>query len=118
MGVQKILVVAAPGYTGYLLEGVNGIYYHPLINCVVAEEKQFVDELEEARLAAALEANPYREIVLWRPQYPVMLGDFKTLFNFPRENPSKKHPSLVIPEVVDPPEVKGPSSLRNLVAIL
>src|SRR4051812_24303460 len=118
MGVQKRLVVAAPGYPSYLLEGDNGIYYNPLRNCVAAEEKQFVDELEEARLAAALEANPCREIVVWRPQYPVLLGDLKTLFDFLRENPSKKDPSLVIPEVVDPPEVEGPSAPRNLAAIL
>src|SRR3954468_6621366 len=77
-----------------------------------------MDELEEARLAAALEANPCREIVVWRPQYPVLLGDFMTLFDFMWENSSKKDPSLVIPEVVDPPEVEGPSAPRNLAAIL
>src|SRR3954471_11676115 len=118
MGVQKRLVAAAPGYPGYLLEGDNGIYYHPLRNCAAAEEKQFVDELEVARLAAALEANPFREIVVWRPQYPVLLGDFKSLFDFLRENPSKEDPSLVIPEVVDPPEVEGPSAPKNLAAII
>src|SRR3954469_12363628 len=118
MGVQKRLVAAAPGYPGYLLENDNGIYYHSLRNCVAAEEKPFVDELEEARLAAALEANPCREIVVWRPQYPDLLGDFKTLFDFLRENPSKEDPSLVIPEVVDPPEVEGPSAPRNLATIL
>src|SRR4051812_20355145 len=78
----------------------------------------FLDELEQARLAAALEANPCRDIVIWIPDYPVLLGDFKTLFDFLRENPSKKDPSLVIPEVVDPPEVEGPSAPRNLAAIL
>src|SRR3954468_13083150 len=118
MEVQKRLVAAAPGSPGYLLKDNNGIYYHPLRNCVAAEEKPFVDELEVARLAAALEANPCREIVVWRPQYPVLLGDFKILFDFLRENPSKKDPSLVIPEVVDPPEVEGPSAPRNLAAIL
>src|SRR4051812_5057642 len=59
-----------------------------------------------------------REIVVWRPQHPVLLGDFKTLFDFLRENPSKEDPSLVILEVVDPPEVEGPSSPKNLAAIL
>src|SRR3954466_11680305 len=65
-----------------------------------------------------MEANPCREIVVWKPQYPVLLGDFKTLFDFLRENPSVEDPSLVIPEVFDPPEVEGPSAPRNLAAIL
>src|SRR4051812_41458627 len=64
MGVQKRLVASAPGSPGYLLKDNNGIYYHPLRNCVAAVEKPFVDELEVARLAAALEANPCREIVV------------------------------------------------------
>src|SRR4051812_36082102 len=118
MGVQKRLVSAAPGYAGYLLEGDNGIYYHPLRIRVAVEEKRFVDELEEARIAAAMEANPCRETVVWRPQYPVLLGDFMTLFEFLRENPSEEDPSLIILEVVDPPEVEGPSAPRNLAAIL
>src|SRR3954464_11155748 len=118
MGVQKRLVVAAPGYAGYLLEGDNGIYYHPLRNNVAAEEKRFVDELEEARIAAAMEANPCREIVVWRPQYPVLIGDFRSLFEFLRENRSEEDPRLVISEVVAPPEVEGPSAPRNLAAIL
>src|SRR3954471_3186610 len=118
MGVQKRLVAAAPGYAGYLLEGDNGIYYHPLRNRIDVEEKRFVDEVEEARIAAAMEANPCREIVVWRPQYPVLLGYFRTLFEFLRENPSVEDPSLVIPEVVDPPEVEGPSTPKNLAAIL
>src|SRR3954463_11315354 len=118
MGVQKRLVAAALGYAGYLLEGDNGIYYHPIMNRRVFEEKSFVDELEEARIAAAMEANPCREIVVWRPQYPVLIRDFGTLFEFLRENPSKKDPGLVIPEVVDPPEVEGPYAPRNLAAIL
>src|SRR4051812_11015768 len=78
----------------------------------------FLDELEQARLAVALEANPCRDMVIWIPDYPVLLGDFKTLFDFLRENPSKKDPNLVIPEVVDPPEDEGPSAPRNLAAIL
>src|SRR3954463_6572058 len=118
MGVQKRLVAAAPGYAGYLLEGDNGIFYHPIRNRRAVEEKKFVDKLEEARIAAAMEANPQREIVVWRPQYPVLIGDFKSLFDFLRENPSKKDPGLVIPEVVDPPEVEGPYAPRNLAAIL
>src|SRR4051812_32763072 len=56
--------------------------------------------------------------MVWRPKYPVLTGDFKSLFDFLRENPSKKDPGLVIPEVADPPEVEGPSAPRNLAAIL
>src|SRR4051812_44965079 len=78
----------------------------------------FLDELEKARLAATLEANPCKDMVIWIPDYPFLLGDFKTLFDFLRENPSEKDPSLVIPEVVDPPEVEGPSAPRNIAAIL
>src|SRR3954467_12039759 len=74
--------------------------------------------MEQLRLAAEMEANPCRDMVIWIPDYPVLLGDFKTLFDFLRENPSEKDPSLVIPEVVDPPEVEGPSAPRNLAAIL
>src|SRR4051812_29518591 len=118
MGVQKRLVAAAPGYAGYLLEGDNGIYYHPLRNRVAVEDKRFMDELEEAKIAAAMEATSCREIVVWRPQYPVLIGDFRTLFEFLRENPSEEDPSLVIPKVVDPAEVEGPSAPRNLTAIL
>src|SRR3954462_1270706 len=57
-------------------------------------------------------------MVIWIPEDPVLLGDFKTLFDYLRENPSEKDPSLVIPEVVDPPDVEGPSAPRNLAAIL
>src|SRR3954463_2700223 len=96
MGVQKRLVAAAPGYAGYLLEGDNGIFYHPIRNRRAVEEKKFVDKLEEARIAAAMEANPQREIVVWRPQYPVLIGDFRSLFDFLRENPSEKNPSLKV----------------------
>src|SRR4051812_1608016 len=64
-----------------------------------------------------MEANPCRDVVIFIPDYPVLLGDFKTLFDFLRENPSEKDPSLVTPEDVDPPEVEGPSAPRNLAAI-
>src|SRR3954467_15765813 len=74
--------------------------------------------MEQLRLAATMEATPCTDMVVWIPKYPVLLGDFKTLFDFLRENPSKKDPSLVILEVVDPPEVEGPSAPRNLAAIL
>src|SRR4051812_48748678 len=109
MAVQKRLVAAAPGYAGYLLEVDDGKYFHPIRNRRVLEDKMFVDELLD---------NPCRDIVVWRPKYPVLTRDFKSLFDFLRENPSEKDPSLVIPEVADPPEVEGPSALRNLAAIL
>src|SRR4051812_21460043 len=115
--LQEACVEAAPGPRG-ILRSYEDFWFARLGGRHIFEEKQFVDEMEEARLAAALEANPCREIVVWRSQYPILLGDFKTLFNFLRENPSKKDPSLVIPEVVDPPEVEGPSAPRNLAAIL
>src|SRR4051812_4307150 len=47
-----------------------------------------------------------------------MTGDFKTLFDFLRENPSEKDPDMVIPDVVDPAEVEGPYAPKNLAAIL
>src|SRR3954462_1909685 len=74
--------------------------------------------MEEARLTAALEANPCREIVVWKPHLFVLTGDFKSLFDFLRENPSEEDHDLVIPEVADPPEVEGPSTPWNLTAIL
>src|SRR4051812_32100100 len=115
--LQEDGVAAAPRPRG-ILKSYEDFWFARLGGRYTLEEKKFVDEMEEARLAAALEANPCREIVACRPQYPVLLGDFKTLFDFLRENPSKKDPSLVIPEVVDPPEVEGPSAPRNLAAIL
>src|SRR4051812_48722467 len=103
MVVQKRLVVAAPGYAGYLLEVDNGVYRHPIRNRRALEEKPFVDELLD---------NPCREIVVWRPQYPVLTRDFRTLFDLLRENCYEEDPDLVIPEV------EGPSAPRNLAAIL
>src|SRR4051812_49037211 len=109
MAVQKRLVAAAPGYAGYLLEVDDGKYFHPIRNRRVLEDKMFVDELLD---------NPCRDIVVWRPKYPVLTGDFKSLFDFLRENPSEEDPNIVIPEVFDPPVVEGPSAPRNLAAIL
>src|SRR3954464_10460773 len=116
-GVQKRLVAAAPRPRG-ILRNYEDFWFASLKGRHLLEEKPFLDEMEQLRLAAAMEANPCREIVIWIPDYPVLLGDFKTLFNYLRENPSEKDPSLVIPEVVDPPEVEGPSAPRNLAAIL
>src|SRR4051812_40090565 len=109
MAVQKRLVAAAPGYAGYLLEVDDGKYFHPIRNRRVLEDKMFVDELLD---------NPCRDIVVWRPKYPVLTRDFKSLFDFLRENPSEEDPNIVIPEVADPLEVEGPSAPRNLAAIL
>src|SRR4051812_11595868 len=115
--LQEVCVEAAPHPCG-ILRSYEDFWFSCLGGRYIFEEKRFVDELEEARIAAAMEANPCREIVVWKPQYPVLLGDFKTLFDFLWENPSVEDPSLVIPEVVDPPEVEGPSAPRNLAAIL
>src|SRR3954465_4453850 len=115
--VQRRLVAAAPRSRG-MLRNFEEFWVTSLKGRYLLEEKPFVDEIEQLRLAAAMEANPCRDMVIWIPKYPVLLGDFKTLFDFLRENPSKKDPSLVIPEVVDPPEVEGPSAPRNLAAIL
>src|SRR3954466_8617910 len=116
-GVQKRLVAAAPRPRG-ILRNYEDFWFASLKGRHLLEEKPFLDEMEQLRLAAEMEANPCRDIVIFIPDYPVLLGDFKTLFNYLRENPSEKDPSLVIPEVVDPPEVEGPSAPRNLAAIL
>src|SRR4051812_36600218 len=104
--LQEVCVEAAPRPCG-ILRSYEDFWFARLGGRYIFEKKKFVDELEEARIAAAMEANPCREIVVWRPQYPVLIGDFRTLFEFLREN-----------EVVDPPEIEGPSAPRNLAAIL
>src|SRR3954469_3074981 len=117
VGVQKRLVAAAPRSRG-ILRNYEDFWFASLKGRYLLEEKPFLDEMEQLRLAAAMEANPFRDMVVWIPDYPVLLGDFKTLFDFLRENPSEKDPSVVIPEIADPPEVEGPSAPRNLAAIL
>src|SRR3954468_19339157 len=117
VGVQRRLVAAAPRSRG-MLRNFEEFWVTSLKGRYLLEEKPFMDEMEQLRLAAAMEANPCRDMVIWIPEYPVLLGDFKTLFDYLRENPSEKDPSLVIPEVDDPPEVEGPSAPRNLAAIL
>src|SRR3954466_8886771 len=117
VGVQKRLVSAAPRSCGFL-RSFEDFWLTSLKGRYLLEEKPFVDKMDQLRLAAAVEANPCRDMVIWIPEYPVLLGDFKTLFDFLRENPSEKDPSLVIPQVADPPEVEGPSAPRNLAAIL
>src|SRR3954468_11575364 len=117
VGVQRRLVAAAPRSRG-MLRNYEDFWFASIKGRHLLEEKPFLDEMEQLRLAAEMEANPCRDMVIWTPDYPVLLGDFKTLFDFLRENPSEKDPSLVIPEVVDPPEVEGPSAPRNLAAIL
>src|SRR4051812_2170925 len=115
--LQEVCIEAAPRPRG-ILRNYEDFWFVRLRGRHLLEEKPFLDEMEQLRLAAAMEANPCRDIVIWIPVYPVLLGDFKTLFDYLRENPSEKDPSLVIPEVVDPPEVEGPSAPRNLAAIL
>jgi len=115
--LQEACIEAAPRPRG-ILRNYEDFWFVRLRGRHLLEETPFLDELEQLRLAAEMEANPCRDIVIFIPDYPVLLGDFKTLFNYLRENPSEKDPSLVIPEVVDPPEVEGPSAPRNLAAIL
>src|SRR3954464_13520916 len=115
--LQEACIEAAPRPRG-ILRNYEDFWFVRLRGRHLLEETPFLDEMEQLRLAAEMEANPCRDIVIFIPDYPVLLGDFKTLFDFLRENPSEKDPSLVIPEVVDPPEVEGPSAPRNLAAIL
>src|SRR3954471_11912422 len=115
--LQEVCTAAAPRPRG-ILRNYEDFWFARLRGRYLLEEKPFMDEMEQLRLAAAMEANPCRDMVIWIPEYPVLLGDFKTLFDYLRENPSKKDPSVVIPEVADPPEVEGPSAPRNLAAIL
>src|SRR4051812_47047736 len=44
--------------------------------------------------------NPCRDIVVWRPWFPVLTGDFQWLFNWFRMNPSEEAPHMVFPVVV------------------
>src|SRR3954462_1358966 len=115
--LQEACIEAAPRPRG-ILRNYEDFWFVRLRGRHLLEEKPFLDEMEQLRLAAEMEANPCRDIVIFIPDYPVLLGDFKTLLNYLRENPSEKDSSLVIPEVVDPPEVEGPSAPRNLAAIL
>src|SRR4051812_17491350 len=64
------------------------------------------------------EENPCRDIMVWRPWYPVLTGDFQWLFNWFRMNPSESAPHMVFPEVVYPAEVAGPTPPTNLATIL
>src|SRR4051812_48137327 len=115
--LQEACIEAAPRPRG-ILRNYEDFWFVRLRGRHLLEEKPFLDEMDQLKLAAEMEANPCRDLVIWTPEYPVLLGDFKTLFDFLRENPSVKDPSLVIPEVADPPEVEGPSAPRNLAAIL
>src|SRR4051812_10690282 len=115
--LQEACAAAAPRPRG-ILRNYKDFWFVRLRGRHLLEEKPFLDEMEQLRQAAEMEANPCRDMVIWTPNYHVLLRDYKTLFDFLRENPSEKDPSLVIPEVVDPPEVEGPSAPRNLAAIL
>src|SRR3954467_2269839 len=87
VGVQKRLVAAAPRSRG-ILRNYEDLWFASLKGRYLLEEKPFLDEMEQLRLAAEMEANPCRDMVIWIPDYPVLLGDFKTLFDYLRENPS------------------------------
>src|SRR3954469_14203111 len=115
--LQEVCIEAAPRPRG-ILRNYEDFWFVRLRGRHLLEEKPFLDEMDQLKLAAEMEANPCGDLVIWMPDYPVLLGDFKTLFDFLRENPSEKDPSLVIPEVADPPEVEGPSAPKNLAAIL
>src|SRR4051812_46711323 len=79
-------------------------------NRCILVEKIPADELEEENLC--------RDIVVWKPWFPVLTGDFQWLFNWFRMNPSKKAPHMVFPVVVYHAVVAGPTPPTNLAAIL
>src|SRR3954462_7817232 len=109
MNIQRRCVAEASGSSGYCLDLDDGRYYHPIKNWRSLEEKKFVDELED---------EPCLTMVVWKPPYSVLTGDFQSLFNWLRENPSKKAPDMVFPEVEYPSKVDAPTPPRNLAEIL
>src|SRR4051812_45025476 len=108
--IQRRIMTEAPGVRGLRLEVGESSYHHLNTNKRVLGERIPADELEEE--------NPCRDIVVWRPWYPVLTGDFQWLFNWFRMNPSEKAPHMVFPVVVYPAEVAGPTPPTNLAAIL
>src|SRR3954463_11231314 len=107
---QRRILSEAPGPRGRQLE-VGESSHHCLIrNRSVLEEKISADELEEENLC--------RDIVVWKPWFPVLTGDFQWLFNWFRMNPSERAPHMVFPVVVYRAGVAGPTPPTNLAAIL
>src|SRR4051812_41270706 len=84
--------------------------HHLIRNRSVLEKKIPADELEEENL--------YRDIMVWKPWFPVLTGDFQWLFNWLRMNPSERAPHMVFPVVVYRAGVAGPTPPTNLAAIL
>ncbi|XP_058753322.1 uncharacterized protein LOC131626514 [Vicia villosa] len=107
---QRRIMSEAPGVRGLRLEVGESSHHHLTRNRSVLERKIPADELEEENL--------YRDIVVWRPWFPVLTGDFQWLFNWFRMNPSEKAPHMVFPVVVYRAEVAGPTPPTNLAAIL
>src|SRR3954462_12308496 len=107
---QRRIMSEAPGTHGLRLEVGESSYHHLIRNRSVLEKKIPADELEEENLC--------RDIVVWKPWFPVLTGDFQWLFNWFRTNPSEKAPHMVFPVVVYPAVVAGPTPPTNLAAIL
>src|SRR4051812_38026381 len=84
--------------------------HHLIRNRSVLEKKIPANELEEENLC--------RDIVVWKPWFPVLTGDFQWLFNWLRMNPSEKAPHMVFPVVVYSAVVAGPTPPTKLAAIL
>src|SRR3954465_4516860 len=105
---QRRIMSEAPGTHGRRLEVGESSYHHLIRNRSVLEKRIPADEKE----------NLCRDIVVWKPWFPVLTGDFQWLFNWFRMNPSEKAPHMVFPVVVYPAGVAGPTPPTNLAAIL
>src|SRR4051812_3125627 len=105
---QRRIMSEAPGTCGLRLEVGESSYHHLIRNRSVLEK----------RIPADKEENLCRDIVVWKPWFPVLTGEFQWLFNWFRMNPSEKAPHMVFPVVVYPAEVAGPTPPTNLAAIL
>ncbi|XP_058744262.1 uncharacterized protein LOC131616833 [Vicia villosa] len=109
MNIQKKCMAEASGSSGYCLELDDGKYYHPIRNSRSLEEEKFVDEMKD---------EPCLAMIVWKPQFTVLTGDFQSLFNWLRENPLEKAPDMVYPAVEYPSEVAAPTPPKNLAEIL
>src|SRR3954466_2476198 len=107
---QRRILSEAPGPRGFLLEVGESSHHHLIRNRSVLEKKIPADELEGENLC--------RDIVVWKPWFPVLTGDFQWLFNWFRMNPSERAPHMVFPVVVYRAGVAGPTPPTNLAAIL
>src|SRR3954468_982962 len=107
---QRRIMSEAPGPRGFLLEVGESSHHHLIRNRSVLEKKVPADELEGENLC--------RDIVVWKPWFPVLTGDFQWLFNWFRMNPSERAPHMVFPVVVYRAGDAGPTPPTNLAAIL